>query len=90
VAERHAVLHGDLAGHPDDAEAIRPVGRDLEVDHRIIGAPLDRVHRRDLEAAHGEVLRELVDRDGDVDVLLQPRDEDSHDANCSRKRRSFS
>ena len=53
-----------------------------------IAAVLD---RRDLEAAQADLAaRRVSDVGGDGDELRQPRVDESHSGNCSRKRRSFS
>ena len=82
-------MRPDRRGLARDAEmvqAIRAVGRDLEVD-RGQAAGFDRRH---LEAAQRDLARDFLGVRGDAHHLRQPRQDDLHSGNCSRKRRSFS
>ena len=68
------------------AEAIRPVGGDVEVDDRDASG----LDGRDLESAQSNLRRDPFRIVGNGDELGKPGLDDSHSGNCSRKRRSFS
>ncbi len=78
--------HGGFPRHPEMVQAVRAVGRNLEVDHSR-GLGLDGCH---LEATQPELRRDRGDVARDLNELRQPLVHDSHGRNCSRKRRSFS
>ena len=83
----------DFARHARHAQRIGPVGGDLEIDDRVlVGVPdaRRRLDRRQLEAGHVQAPRQVADRQAGVDEVAQPRHENLHEGNCSRKRRSFS
>ena len=84
--QRQAVGGRRLAREADDAQAVGPVRRDLEIDD---GLPpvLD---RGDLESAQAEGRGDLVGIAGHRHELAQPVIDELHSGNCSRNRRSFS
>ena len=61
---------------PIDAEAVGPVGGDLEVDDGV--AVAERLDRRDLEAAQGQLLGDLLSRSRHVDEVTNPGKEKAH------------
>ena len=69
--QRQVVRRRHLAREAEDAERVGAVGGDLEVDHRV--AAVQRLDRRDLEAAQGERLRDVGGGRLYVDKFLQPR-----------------
>ena len=77
--EREVVDRGHLARQTDDAEAIRPVGRHLEIDDGVIIAravhPFDGRH---LESAQPDFLGDVFRRSVDVDEIAQPGNQESH------------
>ena len=101
AAQRQRVSRRGLAGEPDDAQGIRPVRRDLEIEHGIIDG-----------VGHLFVAMDPDDPDLSTDASSKPRSDSVsptprakrsrprsrearrrailHNGNCSRKRRSFS
>ena len=87
LAERHAVGGGNLARDAGHREAIRTIGRDVEVEERVGAVRLQTLER---QPAHRELPADRFRRLVDVDELTHPGEQDLHRPNCSRKRRSFS
>ncbi len=85
-AERPSPDGRRLTRDADMAQAIRAIRGDLEIDHRH-RTHVDRGH---LETAQCDLPRDLLHVGGNVHHLGQPRMDDFHGGNCSRKRRSFS
>lgn len=92
-AQRDVVDRGHLTRDPEHTETVRPVGRNLEVDHRIVRA----IRCGGLRLDAGQLEAGQMQRGGDLgygdrrfDQVAQPGDEHSHCGNCSRKRMSFS
>ncbi len=81
--ERQVERRRRLAREAVHAQAIRPVGRDLDVDD-VVGDALDR------EAARRETVGDDRGIAGRVDELTQPGQGSLHSGICSRKRKSFS
>ncbi len=93
ITERRVEPDRDLAREADHAEAVGPVGGDLEIDHRVGRAAVlggDVFHGRHFEAGHVEGMGQLGDRRLDGHQFAKPGDEDLQSGNCSRKRMSFS
>ncbi len=74
--ERRGIRRRHLARQPDHAEAVRPVGRDLEVDHRVAG--VQRFDGRNLEAAQPERLGDLFRSRLHVDKITEPGNDEPH------------
>ncbi len=76
-SERQLVRRGDLAREAGDAEAIRSIGGDLEVDHAVAAVQtLDGGH---LEAAQRELFGNLVGRRRHVDEITDPGNKETHE-----------
>ncbi len=89
--EWQPVCDRNLARDPDDRHAIGSVRSHLEVNHRIAAGGRTNV----FDTFDGEAAHRHRPRNGLRDVwycheLPQPRQQDLHSGNCSRKRRSFS
>ena len=80
--DRVPVDRRNLAGNAGDAQAIGPVGRDFQVEDRVLAARRPagnarrRIDRRYLEPVRGERLGQLVDAHRYRNELTEPRNQD--------------
>ena len=81
-SDRPAVDRRHLAGDPGDAQAVGAVGRDFQIEDRVLapgrasGNGRRRLDRRHLEPVRGERLGQLIDAHRDRHELTQPRNQD--------------
>ncbi len=84
--QREPPDRGGFASDADMAQTVGPVRGDLEIDHRVLA----RLDGRHLEAAQADLAGHGLRIAGHAHEVPEPRIDDLHSGNCSRKRRSFS